>query len=156
MYDFFKTLFNQKSNVPQCKSNENNYTFKSIEEREVVFIKAKSISKVYDIENPHFWEHHNKNHNDYIELAKKSIILFDKWKKGAKISDLMLDKETSDFAGAYLSSNQIIKVYRYPEGTYRLVDDGRHRVAAAQELDLHIPVVVIGEYITTSTQKKEW
>ena len=72
--------------------------------------------------------------------------LYEKWCNGASISELLRDEECSDFAGAYLSSNQVVKVYKYPDGTYMLIDDGRHRVAAAQELDLYIPVKVTGEF----------
>lgn len=142
-YEPFESTSSAKDN---SGSNKNKFILAKVPNSKIEFISAKLIKNIQDRYNPYFWEHHGNTHESYIDLANKSVKLYEKWCNGASVSELLRDEECSDFAGAYLSSNQVIKVYKYPDGTYMLIDDGRHRVAAAQELDLYIPVKVTGEF----------
>ena len=142
-YEPFESTSSAKDN---SGSNKSKFILAKVPNSKIEFISAKLIKNIQDRYNPYFWEHHGNTHESYIDLANKSVKLYEKWCNGASVSELLRDEECSDFAGAYLSSNQVIKVYKYPDGTYMLIDDGRHRVAAAQELDLYIPVKVTGAF----------
>lgn len=142
-YEHFECTSPTKDNYG---SDKNKFILAKVTNSKIEFISAKLIKNIQDRYNSYFWEHHRNTHESYIDLANKSVKLYEKWCNGASVSELLRDEECSDFAGAYLSSNQVIKVYKYPDGTYMLIDDGRHRVAAAQELDLYIPVKVTGEF----------
>ena len=136
-------------------SDKNKFILAKVTNSKIEFISAKLIKNIQDRYNSYFWEHHGNTHQLYIDLANKSVKLYEKWSNGASIAELLRDEECSDFSAAYLSSNQVIKVYKYPDGTYMLIDDGRHRVAAAQELDLYIPVKVTGEFKHPKTRKHD-
>lgn len=112
----------------------------------IIFIPASDVKNIPDRYNESFWNHHMNTHESYLELAKKSEILLKKWNQGLRYKDLKNDDECKEVFGAYLSEQQVIKVYKHIDGTYSLTGDGRHRVAAAQELNLCIPVKIIGEY----------
>ncbi len=107
------------------------------------FVQAKSISNIRDSDNTHFWEHHGNNHEEYLQLAIKSCILYEKWQKGATIDELLRDESIREISNAYLSEQQVIKVYESDNKTYELIDDGRHRVMAAQKLDIFVPVIIL-------------
>lgn len=119
--------------------------FVKIENPTVQFIFAELIDDIYGKEDSYFWNHHNNNKESYLELAEKSIILYKRYLSGEDIKLLAEDSKYKNIVNAYLSKSQIIKVYRC-NGRYKLVDDGRHRVVAAQELKIYVPVMVIGEY----------
>lgn len=119
--------------------------FVEMENPTIEFILADLIDDIYGKKDIHFWDHHNNNKKNYLELAEKSIILYKIYLSGENIKVLEEDSKYKDIVNAYLSESQIIKVYKY-NGRYRLVDNGRHRVVAAQKLKLYVPVMVIGEY----------
>lgn len=143
---YYEPFESMSSNKDVSSSEKNKFILAKVTNSKIEFVSAKLIKNIQDRYNSYFWEHHGNTHESYIDLANKSVKLYEKWCNGASISELLRDEECSDFAGAYLSSGQVIKVYKYPDGTYMLIDDGRHRVAAAQELDLYIPVKVTGEF----------
>lgn len=119
--------------------------FVKIENPTVQFIPAECIDDIYGKEDFYFWNHHHNNKESYLELAEKSIILYKTYLSGEDFKMLAEDSKYKNIVNAYLSKSQIIKVYRC-NGRYQLVDDGRHRVVAAQELKIYVPVMVIGEY----------
>lgn len=115
-----------------------------IQNPEFQFIRANEIKKesIYDRENKHFWNHHNYSKDEYINLANESIKLYEDYRNGRSIDELL---KTYKFAGAYFSDNQTIHVCQTQvedETYFELMTDGRHRVVAAQELDIHIPVKI--------------
>lgn len=119
--------------------------FIKIENSLIEFIFAELIDDIYGKEDSYFWNHHNNNKESYLELTEKYIILYKRYLSGEDIKLLAEDSKYKNIVNAYLSKSQIIKVYRC-NGRYKLVDDGRHRVVAAQELKIYVPVMVIGEY----------
>ncbi len=127
--------------------DEPKYVFQEIANDKIIFIKASLVKEIYDHANPHFWNHHGNDHNGYIELAQRSMVLYSKWLSGYNVTDLLNDEECCGVALEYLAENQIIKVYKYPDGMFSLAGDGRHRVAAAQELDVYVPVKIVGVYL---------
>lgn len=138
----FKRLLNKifKNNVEEQKQE-----IIMMENPIIEFVLAELIEGIYDKDNEFFWNHHGCDKDNYIRLAERSEILYKKYLDGKDIESIKKDFECNDISGAYLSERQIIKVYKYGN-RYILVDDGRHRVAAAQELKLYIPVKIIGEY----------
>lgn len=111
-------------------------------ESNIAFVRAKSISNIYDKDNPHFWNHHGYNHDDYLKLADSSRVLYEKWQKGVSINELLKDERFRDMVYIFLVKPNVIKVTRVNNDTYALINDGRHRVVAAQELDIFVPVII--------------
>lgn len=124
------------SKLERCELHEDN----------IEFIPARSICGIRDRDNPHFWSHHGCTKESYLELARKSEKIYQKWNEGTSISDMLVDKDLKDVSDVYLSEAKIIQLYRCPNGWYKLGDDGRHRVAAAQELNMVVPARIVGEY----------
>lgn len=143
MMDKFFKMFKNSNNAGKT---ERTLTHHKLEEPYIEFIRAQLIEGIYDRDNEYFWDHHGCKKSDYIALAKKSKILYEKFSAGIPLEKLKCDPECEGFYGAYLGDKCIVNVEKR-EGKYLLVDDGRHRVAAAQELDLYIPVKIIGEYL---------
>lgn len=119
--------------------------FVKIEHPIIEFVPARLIEGIYDRHSIYFWKHHGYTKENYMTLAKKSVILYEKYLAGESIERLKKNFECQDIIYAYLDESQVIKVYKR-EGKYLLVTDGRHRVVAAQELDTYIPVKITGEY----------
>lgn len=120
--------------------------FHELPNSEIEFISAELIIGILDRGNPHFWNHHGNSKKFYIELANESKRIHEAWCRGASIEKIQNDDQLKQLSSIYLSDQFCVKLYKYPDGKYRLVGDGRHRVAAAQELGLVIPAKVVGEY----------
>lgn len=58
------------------------------------------------------------------------------------LDEIKQDPELKDTAHAYFDPENMIKVEQQADGSYSFADDGRHRIAAAQELGYEIPVEV--------------
>ena len=117
------------------------------EEPKIIFIPANQITGILDVDKPYFWNHHGNTIDDYLLLAKKSEILYQKWQHGLSISDLAKDSDCKDISEAYLSDDKMIQVYKKSDMEYEWANDGRHRAAAAQKLGIYILVKVLGEYM---------
>ena len=111
-------------------------------EFEIAIINAKEITNIRNIDDPYFWNHHKYSHNDYLSLAQRSTILYDGWKAGKSAEDMLICPFSASIARAYFVWPHIITVDWRPDGLYNFTGDGRHRIRAAQELDLYIPVIV--------------
>lgn len=116
-------------------------------EPKYVFIPAKQIIGILDSDKPYFWNHKGNKKEDYLQLAQRSKILYQKWCQGTPISELINEPDCKDIAQAYLNELQMVQVYKINDGEYKWVEDGRHRAAAAKELDIHILVKILGEYL---------
>lgn len=112
-----------------------------------VFIPAKQIIDILDSDKSYFWNHKGNTKEDYLQLAQKSKILYQKWCQGTPISELINEPDCKNIAQAYLDELQMVQVYKINDSEYKLVNDGRHRAAAAKELDIHILVKILGEYL---------
>lgn len=145
MFNKFLNIFFGKNETKNIVENKTLLEFYRIESPFIKFIEAELIEGIYVRDNEYFWEHHGYHKRDYIKLAEKSKILYENFLAGVAIDELKFVPECEDIVGAYLGDKCIIKVYQKEE-KYILVGDGRHRVAAAQELRLFIPVKVVGEY----------
>ena len=115
---------------------------KELGEFEISFIKAQDIIDLYNTDCPYFWNHHRFSHSDYLYLAKQSELLYDGWKTGKSVEDMLNCPYTKNVAKAYFTWPDIVTVSLRSDGLYDYTGDGRHRIKAAQELDIHIPVIV--------------
>ena len=97
-----------------------------------------------------FWEYkeqrtggHSKA--DYLEMASYIPEVRERLNNGESLQSLMQDARVGACATQYFSPENMIKVESYPDGHYEYSTGGRHRIAAAQELGIEIPVQ-INEY----------
>ena len=104
-------------------------------------VDASSIQGV-DTSDPHFWDHHNNSREDYLALANKLPEVQDQLAQGKTLEEIEADPELRDCAIAYYDPDHMVKVEQTEHGL-EFSDDGRHRIAAAQELGLQIPVQVV-------------
>lgn len=113
----------------------------------ILLIDAASIdmSAAPDMDKSYFWNHHMNTKDDYLRLAEKipdvtqSIIL------GVTEEKIKSDPNLRDTYLAYFDKKNMIQVNRNLDGSYSYSCDGRHRIAAACELGLEIPVIVINQ-----------
>ena len=94
-----------------------------------------------------FWEYkeqrtggHSKA--DYLEMASHIPEVRERLNNGESLQSLMQDERLGACATQYFSPENMIKVESYPDGHYEYSTGGRHRIAAAQELGIEIPVQV--------------
>jgi hypothetical protein len=80
-------------------------------------------SENWNTDNEDFWNHHGRSKEEYLDYVDSGEI----------------------------ENQKPIDVYSCDD-KYVLVDDGNHRVAAAQELDADIKVNVTGEYVDKSQE----
>lgn len=103
--------------------NKKNYTF--VEKNEKLNISASVIHGISYVDKDYFWNHHSRTKDDYINLTLN-----------------MHNGNEQAVSNFYYDP---IKVYKFKD-IYILLDDGRHRVTAAQELGINIDVILLGEY----------
>ena len=94
-----------------------------------------------------FWEYKEQRSNghskaDYLEMASHIPEVRERLNNGESLENLMQDSRIGACATQYFSPNNMIKVESYPDGHYEYSTGGRHRIAAAQELGIEIPVQV--------------
>lgn len=90
------------------------------------FVSVKEIYGILDKDKEYFWNHHSYCKEDYMDLTKR-----------------MSDGDSEATDNFYYHP---IKIFKF-KSIYILESDGRHRVCAAQELDIKIKVLITGEYI---------
>lgn len=113
-------------------------------------VDASKIDMTYakGMEDEHFWDHHENTKEDYMRIAEHIPDVQKELDSGKTLDEIREDPELSDTVNAYYDADKMVKVEEKPDGSYEFQDDGRHRVAAAQELGYEIPVDVVnkGEY----------
>lgn len=101
----------------------------------------------YGPEQKDFWEYKERRANghskaDYVEMASHIPEVQERLNNGEPLESLLRDDRLGACATQYFSPEQMIRVERMPDGSYEYADGGRHRIAAAQELGISIPVQV--------------
>ena len=109
-----------------------------------VMVNASDIDMTYaqGMDNDQFWNHHGNTKEDYMRVAEKLPDVQQALDSGKSIDELKNDPELGETVRAYYDPDNMIKVEQQPDGSYSFTDDGRHRIAAAQELGYEIPVDV--------------
>ena len=122
---------------------------------EIKTISSRQIEgvEVYesDLEYPDkFWQMHESGgtKESFLEIAKKIPEVQKRLDEGATMEDLIDDERLGKCTNIYFYKNpwgsgQEATVIEY-NGFYILQGNGRHRILAAQELDMKIPIRIIG------------
>ena len=112
-----------------------------------------------------FWEYkeqrtggHSKA--DYLEMASHIPEVRERLNDGESLESLMQDSRVGACATQYFSPGNMIQVESHPDGHYEYSTGGRHRIAAAQELEIEIPVQINeygrkGDYSILPWEKQE-
>ena len=109
-----------------------------------VMVNASDIDMTYaqGMDSEQFWNHHGNTKEDYMRMAERIPDVQQALDSGKSLDEIKQDPELKDTAHAYFDPENMIKVEQQADGSYSFADDGRHRIAAAQELGYEIPVDV--------------
>lgn len=109
-----------------------------------VMVNASDIDMTYaqGMDSEQFWNHHGNTKEDYMRMAERIPDVQQALDSGKSLDEIKQAPELKDTAHAYFDSENMIKVEQQADGSYSFTDDGRHRIAAAQELGYEIPVDV--------------
>lgn len=145
---------NKKEDVPESKG----HNMSELKENADI-VKASDIDMTYarDMDKEKFWEHHGNDKEVYMKLAENIPEVQEQLDSGKSLEEIREDPKLSDTVTAYFDPKNMVKVEEQPDGSYAFQDDGRHRVAAAQELGYEIPVDVVnkGEFSKEESDLKE-
>ena len=109
-----------------------------------VMVNASDIDMTYaqGMDSDQFWSHHGNTKEDYLRMAERIPDVQQALDSGKSLDEIKQDPELKDTAHAYFDPENMIKVEQQADGSYSFADDGRHRIAAAQEMGYEIPVEV--------------
>ncbi len=109
-----------------------------------VVVNASDIDMTYaqGMDSDQFWNHHGNTKEDYMRVAERIPDVQQALDSGKSLDEIKQDPELGDTARAYFDPENMIKVEQQSDGSYSFTDDGRHRIAAAQEYGYQIPVEV--------------
>ena len=109
-----------------------------------VMVNASDIDMTYaqGMDSDQFWNHHGNTKEDYMRMAERIPDVQQALDSGKSLDEIKQDPELKDTAHAYFDPENMIKVEQQADGSYSFADDGRHRIAAAQELGYEIPAEV--------------
>ena len=93
-------------------------------------------------DQPGFWEYQGRTKDEYLEMASHIPEIRDRLDKGESLENLMHDERLGDCARQYFGPDHMIRIEPSPDGRYEYSAGGSHRIAAAQELGLEIPVQI--------------
>ena len=107
-------------------------------------VNASDIDMTYaqGMDSDQFWNHHGNTKEDYMRIAEGIPDVQQALDSGKSLDEIKQDPDLKDTAHAYFDPENMIKVEQQADGSYSFADDGRHRIAAAQELGYEIPVQV--------------
>ena len=108
-------------------------------------VSANAISGV-DTSDPNFWNHHGYDKQNYMQLAERLPEVQSRIQQGATYDELRSDPELAATARAYYGPDNPITVEKQADGSFTFGSDGRHRIAAAQELGYDVDTQVIYDY----------
>jgi hypothetical protein len=110
------------------------------EVKEQTYVEPESIKPSRDLEDPHFYDGGKSSQEEYSELAKSVPDVRERLENGESIEDLKNNEELGDCTKAYFEKP--LQVYENEDG-YQLIDDGNHRLKAAQDEGVEIPVDIV-------------
>ena len=109
-----------------------------------VMVNSSDIDMTYaqGMDSDQFWNHHGNTKEDYMRMAERIPDVQQALDSGKSLDEIKQDPELKDTAHAYFGQKNMVKVEQQADGSYSFAGDGRHRIAAAQELGYEIPVEV--------------
>ena len=110
-----------------------------------VTVDARSVdlSGAMGMDSENFWNHHGNTKADYQELASHLPEVQKGLAEGRTLAEMRQDPNLQNTGAAYYDPAKMVKVEAREDGGYHFLDDGRHRVLAAQEQGCSIPVQVV-------------
>ena len=119
-----------------------------------VMVNASDIDMTYaqGMDSDQFWNHHGNTKEDYMRIAEGIPDVQQALDSGKSLDEIKQDPDLKDTAHAYFDPENMVKVEQQADGSYSFADDGRHRIAAAQELGYEIPVNVTNAEKTVDAQ----
>ncbi len=118
-----------------------------IEFSQYTYVKADEIdiSRAPGMNDGHFWDHkhHGMTKEDYMKIARKLPEVRMALESGQPLDVICENPELRNTANFYYDSKNMVKVNQKADGGLEYCSDGRHRIAAAQELGYEIPVEII-------------
>jgi len=120
------------------------FEYKSMVEKEKEldsqgYVDSKNIVASRDLDAPHFYNEYKKK-EDFAALAERIPDVRDRLTAGESIESLCGDEELGDCANAYFKDDKMLTVRDNGDGSYQLIDDGNHRLKAAQDLGYEVPI----------------
>ena len=112
--------------------------------QDIQYINANEIIMPNDIKNdPYFWKYVDGK-EPYLELMKNIAELSNRIKNKTddEIQQMMIDNpKIRSLCAVAFNKRYALKIYE-SNGKYYFGNDGRHRIIAAQELNIEIPVYI--------------
>ncbi len=104
---------------------------------------AIDMTDARGMDDPNFWNHHGNSKETYMDMAEKLPDIQKELGEGKFLDELKENPDYADTVNAYYNPDNMVKVEQKPDGSYAFQDDGRHRVEAAREAGVSIPVEVV-------------
>ena len=103
-----------------------------------------------------FWENHGANKDFYLDQARGLPAVQSMLAEGKSPAQIRAEHPNlGNTLDAYYNPNNMIQVNRDANGNMSFLDDGKHRVLAAKELGLKVPVQIANDQAPSNVQSAE-
>ena len=100
-----------------------------------------------------FWENHSANKDFYLDQARGLPAVQSMLAEGKSPAQIRAEHPNlGNTLDAYYNPNNMIQVNRDANGNMSFLDDGKHRVLAAKELGLKVPVQIANDQAPSNVQ----
>ena len=100
-----------------------------------------------------FWENHGANKDFYLDQARGLPAVQSMLAEGKSPAQIRAEHPNlGNTLDAYYNPNNMIQVNRDTNGNMSFLDDGKHRVLAAKELGLKVPVQIANDQAPSNVQ----
>lgn len=100
-----------------------------------------------------FWENHGANKDFYLDQARGLPAVQAMLAEGKSPAQIRAEHPNlGNTLDAYYNPNNMIQVNRDANGNMSFLDDGKHRVLAAKELGLKVPVQIANDQAPSNVQ----
>ena len=100
-----------------------------------------------------FWENHGANKDFYLDQARGLPAVQSMLAEGKSPAQIRAEHPNlGNTLDAYYNPNNMIQVNRDANGNMSFLDDGKHRVLAAKELGLKVPVQIANDQTPSNVQ----
>ena len=100
-----------------------------------------------------FWENHGANKDFYLDQARGLPAVQSMLAEGKSPAQIRAEHPNlGNTRDAYYNPNNMIQVNRDANGNMSFLDDGKHRVLAAKELGLKVPVQIANDQAPSNVQ----
>jgi len=127
-----------KVDVASLEQKNNPSEVSEVDARE--YVDSSTINPSRNTEDPHFYDGGKSSQEDYAALAENIPEVRDRLAAGESIESLCADEKVGDCANAYFKEDKMLTVRDNGDGSYQLIDDGNHRLKAAQDKGYEVPV----------------